>query len=156
MRSIVTSLWQCQWEDDIVILCSPGNILKQPRIQPKVFQRSGSCSLSSSATSDQRMCPLIASKQPSCMSRSVLYLVDDGGSLVPRPLSSGGRGPGTRLWWRRKVGFTFLVSLMMVSHYSHIAQHTFSLLTLSLSPSPSFVTMSFLVGFQPALSVSWS
>ena len=153
------SLWHHQWEDDIAALCSPENILKQPRIQPKVFQRSGSCSLSSSATSDQRMCPLIASRQPSCMSRSVLYSVNDGSSLVPWPLSSGGGARGQGYDGGEKWPFLSsvrLVSLMMVSHYNHIAQHTFSLLTLSLSSLPSFVTMSFLVGFQPALSVSWS
>ena len=53
------------------------------------------------------MCPLIASKQPSCMSRSVLYLVDDGGSLIPRPLSSGGEGPGDKAMMEEKGGLYF-------------------------------------------------
>ena len=74
----MTSLQHCHyvWEDDN-ILCFPGNILKQWRVRPMVSQKSGSCSLSHSATSSQRMCPLIASRQPSCMSRSVYVSVVD-------------------------------------------------------------------------------
>lgn len=45
--------------------------MKQQGVQARASQRSGSCSSSSSATSDQGMCPWTASRLPSCTSRSV-------------------------------------------------------------------------------------
>lgn len=63
---IVTPLWK-----EYHIVPTTGSIMKQQGVQARASQRSGSCSLSSSATSDQGMCPWTASRLPLCTSRSV-------------------------------------------------------------------------------------
>ena len=63
---IVTPLWK-----EYHIVPTTGSIMKQQRVQARASRRSGSCSSSSSATSDQGMCPWTASRLPLCTSRSV-------------------------------------------------------------------------------------